>query len=270
MQKRIEHSLKILAENIKMHISSQLVYRTQMVSWVLSDIITPLIFGAVWTIVAREGNSDVSQSTVVTYFILIIFFSKFLKDWSHERVMSDVISGEFSKYLLKPFNYIIEFLGINIGEKILRLLITIPVVVLLWVSLNHYISFSPSYLYVVLSLFALLIAAVLTFFIFHTFALLSFFVKQLWSLKAFHNNLYTILSGEIMPIFFMPVWAQFLTEILPYRYTISFPVEILLNRLSLSQIQSGFIIGLVWLVIFIFIYFYLLKKAVKKYEAEGI
>ncbi len=241
-----------------------------MVSWVLADIITPLIFGVVWTVVARSGNSDISQSTVITYFLLTVLFAKALKDWSYEAVINEVISGEFSRYLLKPFNYIIQFLGINIGEKIIRILISVPVIVVLYIFLRDYASIAPSYLYIVLSMFAFLIASVLTFLILHTFALLSFFVKQLWSLKAFHNNLLTMLSGEIMPIFFMPVWAQFLMEILPYRYTLSFPVEILMMRLSLSQIQSGFFISIIWLIFFIVLYTFLFKKAIKRYEAEGI
>ena len=89
-------------------------------------------------------------------------------------------------------------------------------------------------------------------------------------IRIFYYNIASLFSGEFIPIPFLPQIGRFLLELLPFRYTLSFPVEILLGRLNDYQKEIGFLTATVWLVILFIIYKIVFKKAIKKYEAEGI
>ena len=77
-------------------------------------------------------------------------------------------------------------------------------------------------------------------------------------------------SGEFIPLVILPFLAEFVLKILPFRYTLSFPLEILIGRSTNYDIYTGFIIGGIWLIALYFIYKILYSIAVRKYAAEGI
>lgn len=252
-----------------MWLYSELAYRWQIFVWVLSDAIQPLILGTVWASVAKNGGLF-TQNEVITYFFLVTLVSKLTKDWSIIYVTDIVISGEFSKYLLKPFNYLAETLGISIGARILRMVMLIPMLVIAYFvfrgSFEIIFNFETSMLF----LLSLGVAFFINFLLGNTFALISFFVNQIIGLRTFYEHTVIFLSGEGIPLIAFPSWAKFWLEILPFRYTLSFPIEIITGSISGNEIFYGFAISLVWMIILIISYKLLFRLATKKYEAYGI
>jgi len=69
---------------------------------------------------------------------------------------------------------------------------------------------------------------------------------------------------------FLPYIIQFGLQLLPFRYTLSFPVEILTGRLGSYDLRFGFLIAGIWLIVLWFVYKLAFKFSIRKYEAEGI
>jgi len=253
-----------------MYLSTEFTYRWQIFTWVVADLLSPIVLIVLWSSVAGRGSSDVSIAQVVTYFFFVILVSKVTRDWSIYYVTGIIVNGEFSKYLLKPFNYLSEMLGVSIASKLMRLIIAVPMIVIGYFILKKYLIVDLSLENVFLFVFTLFIGFVMNFLLGNIFALLAFFLKQILGLRAFYENITAFLSGEVIPLFFIPVWAIFWIELLPFRYVLSFPIEIIMGSLNYAEIMNGAIISLIWVTLLFVIYRYLYRSAIKKYEAEGI
>ncbi len=50
---------------------------------------------------------------------------------------------------------------------------------------------------------------------------------------------FMLLSGYLVPLELFPSWARTLTYALPFRYTLGFPVEILIGTSSAEELGHG-------------------------------
>lgn len=261
---------KVTLATARLFLSTELTYRNQIVAWVLADIFQPFILAVLWSSVAKNGSSGLSVEQTVTYFFMIAIVSKFTKDYSDQFISNKIMFGEFSKYLVKPFNYLSESLGISLASKFLRLIIILPFLLTTYIFFSDSIVISTSAESIILFFLAIIVGFIINFLLGNTFALIAFFIKQILGLRSFYENVVTFLSGEVIPLVVMPFWALFFVQALPFRYTLSFPVEILTGRLFPFEVRNGFIIALVWIVILVILYKLLYRLAIKRYEAEGI
>ncbi|MBI2357112.1 ABC-2 family transporter protein [Candidatus Dojkabacteria bacterium] len=262
--------IKVTFTTFRLFLSTELTYRNQILAWILADIFQPFILAVLWANVARNGSNALSVEQMVTYFFLIAIVSKFTKDFSDQYISNKIMYGEFSKYLVKPFNYLSEALGISMASKFLRLIILIPFLVVTYIFFKDMIIINTSSLNLFYALSAVVIGFIINFLLGNTFALIAFFIKQILGIRSFYENTVTFLSGEVIPIMVMPIWAVILVKVLPFRYTLSFPVEILTNQLFQFEIIQGFYIALFWIISLTIFYKLLYRLALKKYEAEGI
>jgi len=262
---------KILNRQIQMYFKRELQYKGQMIAWIIADIIK--IFGLcfIWLAASRVSNV-VDQEYIVSYYILVMFVSKFTSDYTVEFGVRNILDGRFSNFLVKPYNYLLEYLGTNIGSNILRIILFLPAFIIAiyfaWVNNFWIVEFNP-YL-ILLSLIAILLGFGISFLLGNIISLAAVKIKEMDGIRIFYYNIASLFSGEFIPIPFLPQIGRFLLELLPFRYTLSFPVEILLGRLNDYQKEIGFLTATVWLVILFIIYKIVFKKAIKKYEAEGI
>ncbi|MHC1716445.1 MAG: ABC transporter permease [Candidatus Dojkabacteria bacterium] len=262
---------KILSREISMYFSKELVYREQLVVWIIADIIKIVGLCFVWVASSRLTD-DVTQGYVVTYYLLIMLISKLTTDYTMEYGVRDIVQGRFSNLLIKPFNYLLEYLGTNIGGNILRFIIFLPGFILGIYFANKYslwiLDFNPYNLFV--ALVAVIIGFFLSFLLGNIISLTAITIKEMDSIRTFYYNIASLLSGEFVPLIFLPLWGVFTLHLLPFRYTLSFPVEILIGGLNDYELQSGFVISIVWLVALFFLYKIIYALSIKKYESEGI
>ncbi len=266
-----EKTKRILIKEIQMYFSKEFQYRGQLLAWIIADIIKIVGLGFIW-VAAAEYNNYVEQSYVVSYYILLMFVSKFTADYTLEYGIWNILQGKFSNYLLKPYNYLIEYLGTNIGGNILRVILFLPAFGISLYLANTYnlliFSFNPYLL--LLSVVAIAIGFSINFLLANTVCLAAMLVKEMDGIRILYYNIASILSGEFIPIVFLPFLGKIAVELLPFRYTLSFPVEILLGKLNVYEVKMGFLYSLIWLILSYLTYKFAYSKAIKKYEAEGI
>ena len=262
---------KILTRQIQMYFKREFQYKGQMIAWIIADTIKILGLCFIW-IVASKSNSIGNQSYIVSYYILVMFVSKFTSDFTLEHGVRNILDGKFSNFLVKPFNYLLEYLGTNIGGNILRVILFLPAFIgaIYYANLHNLwiVDFNP-YLFF-LSLIAILIGFGIAFLLGNIITLMAIRVKEMDGVRILFYNVASLLSGEFVPVIFLPSLGKFFFEILPFRYTLSFPVEIILGRLNDYEKEFGFLLAGMWLLILFVLYKIIYKNAIKKYEAEGI
>lgn len=271
MKEKKEKFKKILNREVSMYLSKEFSYRGQILVWVIADFIKIVGLSFVW-IAASKATNDISQSYVISYYLLLLLVSKLTTDFTPEYGLRNIVSGVFSNYLLKPFSYLTEYLGINLASNALRFFIFLPAflfgIILAWKFDLLIFGFYPYHVF--LALVAIVLGFLINFLLGNILTLVSFKIKETDGIRIFYYNVAAFLSGEYVPFIFLPFLLQFGLQLLPFRYTLSFPVEILTGRLGAYDLRLGFLIAGIWLVVLWFVYKLTFKLSIKKYEAEGI
>ena len=254
---------------VRANLAKAIEYRAQLVLWLISGVF-PLVMMAVWLAVVNEagpisgwGAEDFASYYVAATVVYELTFAWIIWQWNE-----DIRTGDLSVRLLKPVDPFHQLLSEQLGYKIFFLLIVVPIFILaaaLLPSINYPIT--P------LRLLAFLLS-VLTGFLVNLFMATAFGMIAFWSTQS--SNLFSLwfgvgqfLSGWIAPLPLFPVFIRSLAGWLPFRYTLGFPVEILLGHMDLPQIFQGFLVSLFWIALFFFTYRFLWKRGLKRYEAVG-
>lgn len=270
MKNELLHFLSIVKVEYKLSLASEFAYRWRVFVWVLSDAFQPILFALLWSAVAKTGGRGFTQGDMISYYFMVAIVSKFTQDWSIQFISNSIIDGDFSKYLIRPFNYLAEMLGISLAIRTLRVFLILPFLFIGYFLLNEQLKYSISLETGFLFFVAILIGFMINFILGNIFALLAFFVKQILGIRALYVNLVSILSGEYIPLTVLPTGLFFLLELLPFRYVLSFPIEIITSSIYPEDIVRGFFISVFWLFTLYFVYKGLFFISVRKYESEGI
>jgi ABC-2 type transport system permease protein len=116
---------------------------------------------------------------------------------------------------------------------------------------------------------ALLMAWALRFFWGYWIALLAFWATRADALLALQDSLIFLLGGLVAPIRLLPDGMRALATLLPFRYMVAFPVEVLTGQLSPLEVTYGFLIQAGWLVVALAFYALLWRKGLSHYTAVG-
>jgi ABC-2 type transport system permease protein len=116
---------------------------------------------------------------------------------------------------------------------------------------------------------ALMLAFLLRFFVEWSLALAAFWTTRVGALNQTYFVLMLFLSGRMAPLELFPSLIQTVAAILPFRWMVSFPLELLLGRLTFSQALTGLGAQLVWVVITFFLMRIIWRSGVRLYSAVG-
>lgn len=250
-----------------------LEYRGDIFIFTLDGIIAPLVGLAVWlSVSAGNMNLPVSSTELIFYFLMVFMVSTSTSAWAAYFISEDIRTGDFSKYLVKPFGMAADYAIRNIAEKIHKL--TFIVLINIFLLLFFYNSFNLSnqnfsFISIILFILSLLIGSVIYFLMDIIIGICAFWFIDTDFLRGIHSMARDFLSGKIMPLLLMPSFLSGLILFSPYRYVVSFPIEIVLNKLTFGQIAMGFSIEIGWLFIFLFLYKILYAIGIKNYQGNG-
>jgi ABC-2 type transport system permease protein len=257
-------------QQFKTTIAAMFQYRASLVIWMIGQIMEPLVYLIVWSIVSDNSGGSVGGYTAAdfaAYFIILMLVNQVTYTWIMYEFEYRVREGILSFALLKPVHPIHSDIADNLSSKI----ITLPIMVLIAVGLMIAFgaSISPPAWAIFLFIPSLLLAFLVRFILEWTLALAAFWTTRVGALNQIYFVLMLFLSGQIAPLTLLPQPIQILATILPFRWLISFPVELLLGRLSLTNALIGLGAQAVWLVLCILLVRLIWRAGIKNYSAVG-
>jgi ABC-2 type transport system permease protein len=242
-------------------------YRASMFIWMLLGT-APLISLAVWLSVAENGPvGNYTSTAFIAYYLASIFVRELTGSWVVWELEYQIRQGTLSAKLLKPLNPIHDAIAVHIADKIFRLpLILPPLALVAWfVGIQYALSWLNAF-YVLL---AMALAFGIIFLSAYCIGLLNFWLTHAMAISELWFALRNLLGGILAPIDLFPEPIPTLSPYLPFRYTLSFPVEIIIGRLSTEQILFGFAMQSLWLLVFLALYGVLWRQGLKTYSAVG-
>ena len=231
-------------------------------------MIPPLIYLFVWSTAAGgESIGGLTQDEFIAYYIILIVVNQLTYSQTNWTVGDEIRYGGMNAWLLRPMWPVFQTLSTELAGKVVCLTFTIPVAVLLALLLRPQVNFTSQN--ILLFLPALVMAWALRFFWGYWIALLAFWATRAYALLALQDSLIFLLGGLVAPTRLLPEGLRALATVLPFRYMVAFPVEVLTGQLPPAGIRYGFLIQAGWLAVALVLYAVLWRKGVKHYAAVG-
>ena len=243
--------------------------RIGAISWIINGAITPMLMMSIWLVVGNRQQLSMNSSQIVTYYLLTIIVSRITGSWSLYKIGGLVRSGDFSNTLIKPFSYLIEILSHTLGVKLLRLISLAPVIAMLAFVLKDSLILNVSLTTGLLLALSLIMGFLIKFFWSNLLGLLTFWLGEYQSVDNLDSLLSQTLSGELIPLALAPPLLQFLISYTPYRFIISFPIELALGQTTTHRIIEGFLIGGLYLSLLFLLNKIIYRAGLRKYGAYG-
>lgn len=243
-------------------------YRASILIWFIVGTF-PLVMLAVWLSMAEDGPiGTYNAGDFVSYYLLALYIRQMTSAWVSWVLDGEIREGVLALKLLHPLNPIHDYLAENLADKVLRLFIVTPVL-LVFAVLIPGVHYALTPLNLILFLLALAVAWFIRFMVEYIVGILSFWISQATTIQDIFWMFFLLLGGVVAPLDLLPAWLASIAQYLPFRFMMSFPIEIMLGRISGAELLTGFLVGLAWIFVFQLIYRLLWRRGLRIFGAYG-
>ena len=248
----------------------QLQYRAALIIWLIGLVLEPLIYLVVWSTVARSSGGRVggfAPEDFAAYYIVLMLVNHITFTWIMWEYDYRIRQGSFSAMLLRPIHPIHADIADNLSYKIITLSVVIPTAAAL--ALAFHPALHPAPWAVAAFIPALVLAFAVRFLFEWTLALAAFWTTRVTAINQMYFVAMLFLSGQIAPLALLPAPIQTVAALLPFRWFLAFPVELLLGRLTPAEALVGFAAQGVWLGLSLGLLRLTWRAGVRRYSAGG-
>lgn len=268
MRSTWSRTVRAIPTLLRIGVAETVAYRAEFVVWILTTT-QPLIMMSLWTSVARGGDfKGYSSDAFVAYYLATLLVRQLTGNWVAWQMMEEIRMGTMAMRLLRPIHPFITYTASHLAALPFRSAVALPlVIILLATSGSNAITHDPLQLAMVVVSIGM--AWLITFAILYAIGSLAFFMTQTMALSTLYFGAFSLFSGYLLPLDLLPHSIARVAAWLPFRFTLSVPVEILtkpLARADLWQLlggQAAWTIGLTVVAISVW------NAGVRRFEAVG-
>jgi ABC-2 type transport system permease protein len=252
---------------IKIRIGS--FYKAEYYAGLVNIISTLIINILLWQAIYKGQNlsGSIQNKMMITYIMLSIMFQSIFS-MDEYYIQNKVRDGTIIYELFKPISFR-SYVFLNaLGRMIFNtIMVFIPVMVILRLFIDIMAPASlVSLLYFIPSiLFGFLLLYFFNFIIW----VLSFENLVTFGFVEIKNAVIAVLSGAIVPIWFMPDAFINVIKILPFEKIYYFPIALYMGIIPENQIVFGIFQQMIWSLFFIICGHFTWKWAIKQAVIQG-
>jgi ABC-2 type transport system permease protein len=233
-------TLRVIRRTVAMNVMQTLEYRGAFFVFMVNTVVAPLVSLLVWLAVSEQGVSlPYNRSQFVTYYVLLSLVSMLTGTWGASFLADGIRLGGLSPWLLRPGPSIAFWIGNNVGEKVVKLPLLLPLVGLVALIFRAGLRLPADARAWLLFALCLLPAAAIAFLLDFVTGSLAFWIQDVKGLDRVRRLVGAFLAGQFVPLALFPPALLPLLEALPFRYTLSFPLEVLTGSLSAEATARG-------------------------------
>lgn len=257
-------------QQFKTTFASMVQYRASLFIWMIGHVLEPLVYLVVWSVVSEGGGGSVADYTTAQfagYFIMMMLVENVSYTWIMYEYDYRVREGLLSPTLLKPVHPIHMDLADNVSSKMITMPFMLVVAVLLGLIFHPALAPQPWALAVAVP--TLFLAFLLRFLLEWTLAQAAFWTTRVSAINQSYFVLILFLSGQIAPLALFPQPIQVLANIMPFRWMLGFPVELLLGRLTPIEALTGIGVQAAWVILAYGLMRIVWRAGIRLYSAVG-
>jgi ABC-2 type transport system permease protein len=227
-------TLRALPTMLRVGLADAVAYRAEFLVWLLSTNM-PLVMLALWSAVARDGPvGRFSQAGFAAYYLAALVVRLLTGAWVVWELNFEIRQGTLAFRLLRPVHPLVAYAAENVAAMPVRLAVSLPVaLVALWLVGGEHVTHDP----VQLAIFpvAVLGAWLITYLAMAAVGTLAFHFESATSLFDVWLGLFGVFSGYLVPLDLYPAWVGRVARVLPFRYMLAFPVELVTGTLARGE-----------------------------------
>jgi viologen exporter family transport system permease protein len=267
---RLGRDLRVLRRMTVAEIVQQSIYRGAWVIYMAANICVPIISLLIWrTAIASGAQLPIDERYVTTYFVLLSLVTMATSSWMTGFLAADIRLGKLSSWMVRPASLLLGFVANNLSEKFLKLFALVPMVGILWWIFRDSMNIPAGPGHWVVFAVSLVLGAILVFTIDLLIGSLAFWMDDVAALAQARLIIASVLSGAVVPLALMPDWSRGFIDHQPFRFTVSFPVEIVAGDLTGSELVTGLAIQFGYVVGFAVLARLVWSAGIRSYSAVG-
>lgn len=255
-------------------LQSTMEYRADFMLGMIGAAFPILIQVFLWTAI-YGGNAGAvfynrSYGQMIAYTVIASVLNRMIRTGFEYEVNNDIKNGDLSKYIVRPIQYLPYRLSCFLGQKtghlaasLSLLALALVILTLLFgggvVGLNGVLAFVP----------ALVLAFLLNFMIFFCVSMWAFWMNEIGFFFEAVRIVFIVLSGGIFPLDIFGESMGRVLKLLPFSYTINFPVDVLSGVKTGMQVIEGFGMQLFWIAVLLGLSLALWRTGSRKFLAAG-
>jgi ABC-2 type transport system permease protein len=247
-----------------------LYYRGAFLVLMLATTISPLITLLIWRTVIDHGvRLPLDRSQLVTYYLLLGLVSMLTEAWMAPYLADEIRLGQISATLLRPAPAVLDALANNLGEKLVKLPLLLPLLLAVALLFRDDLRLPTDPAAWLLFLLCLPLALTINFQIDYLIGMLGFWLDDVGGLVRVLRLVRDFLSGRLVPLALFPAALAPLLEAQPFRYTLSFPLEVVTGALGPSALLRGFAWQVAWVAALVVCHGLVWRRGLRRYGASG-
>jgi ABC-2 type transport system permease protein len=261
--------MKAYIEFAKKSFVNNLAFRSNYFFGLLSTIILIFVNVSIWRALygGQAEINGISFPMVVTNFVIGLSISNAL-NVDDFMISNKVRDGQIAMDLLKPLNLNLTMMAGTLGNNLFRLIANFTpslLIALIFFRILPPVS-GQILLYTVL---AVMLGFLILYNISYIVSVLSFWFVNVWSLATIKNVFLGVLTGTMLPLWFMPDWVNRIIKYTPFDVIHFAPVKIYLGQMTMDDILAVYAKQAIWIVVLFVAGRVLWTKGIKKLIVVG-
>ena len=251
--------------------AEQWQYRANLLMYLLFWLVSPIVYLAVWTTIARSQGSvgGLTPNDFVTYYMTLLIVDQLTSDITIHIFAYKIQDGTLAGELIRPIHPMLtNTLVNNLAFKALTMMAMIPVWFVLWILFQPNFS-TVTWQGILLAVPAVILGFAISFLLGASLTCVGFWTTRVWSLMEFYWALLALFSGQFVPLQLMPEVIQKIAWVLPFQLFKYFPIQLVLGRLSTAEILSNYLTGIVWFFAALVFFLWIWRRGLKQFSAVG-
>lgn len=262
--------MRLLRRMVGVGIAGSLAYRGDFVFYMLSTIIGPVIsLFALRAALAAGAELPIDANYITTYFVLMSLVTMLANAWLAVFMADRIRDGKLNVWLARPGSFLYELAANNIEEKIVKLVVLLPMIAIFsWFVRDSLVIDVHPWRWGAM-LLSTLMAALIFFWMDVAMGSLGFWLEDISGLEWGRALVTGLVTGQLVPLALFPAWSQGFLQNQPFRYTISFPLEIVVANLSGREVASGLGVQACYTMLFTLGALWIWRRGLRSYSAVG-
>lgn len=244
-------------------------YRFDHLMGILNTVLRVFIYWEIYRALyaGRQEVDGITMMMVTTSFVLSLCMDAVFRvnDFFIPNMIRD---GSIANELLRPISIQGRMVAENLGNALFELVFRFVPALSVSLFLVGIMKPAGVLMFLLFLISALLGYGVLWSISFAT-QMLSFWLINVWSIVTIKNVFINVLSGSMIPLWFMPDWMDGVIRFTPFASIYFTPVQIYLGQLSYQEILSQCLIQVFWIIIIYMAGQCLWLKGQKKLVVQG-
>ncbi|MCX7922500.1 MAG: ABC-2 family transporter protein [Clostridia bacterium] len=261
--------IRAYLEVAKKSFQNNITYRMDYFAGVINTIVMIFVNISIWKAIYEEEEvvGGVQFKIIMAYLVLSFLLQNIftMEDYLIEgRVTTGLISSD----LLKPMSFRLYVFSYNIGSLVFKAVMQLLPAMIVTVALFGMLPpFSASmFIYFLISVvLGYLVLYNLNFIIWIS----SFWFYFTFSLVTIKDAAVMILSGALIPLWFMPQWLYEFIKLTPFDSIFFVPISIYLGQIPAEEVFTSIIKQVAWVAVLGLVGHILWKAATKKLVVQG-